>query len=135
MGTRTDCEIADFREEAGITPETGKEEATKLLHAAGVKPATGKRKRLLEQIIEVATGRTECGGTIDCLKMELSGERDGDGYWHGGDPVSASIEDLIRVCQEWLDWEKKVRNARHVLEENENESVRKFIPVDDDLPF
>jgi hypothetical protein len=117
MGTRTDCEIASFREAAGITPETGEEEAIKLLQAAGVKPAPGKKKWLLKRIIE--------GGdfAIACLKSELSGERDGDGLWHGSDPVSASIEDLIRVCQEWLDWENQVRNAQRILKENESEEA------------
>jgi hypothetical protein len=132
MGTRTDCEIAGFREAAGITPETGEEEATKLLQAAGVEPAKGKEKRLLEKIVE------EGQGTIECLKKELSGERDGDGLWHGSYPVSPCIEDLIRVCREWLDWENQVSQARAILKENESEAaygLHAGLLTDDDLPF
>ena len=93
--------------------------------AAGLEPARGKGKRLLEQIV------CECATTSGCLKRELSGERDGDGYWHGSDPVSASIEGLISVCQAWLAREKTVRNAQRVLEENESEEV----DILGDLPF
>jgi hypothetical protein len=94
---------------------------------ASAKPATGKEKRLLERIVG------QCGGTAACLRAELSGERDGDCLWHGSYPVTASIEDLVRVCQEWLDWERQVRNAQRILKENESEEASFYI--DDDVPF
>lgn len=31
---------------------------------------------------------------VKCLKLELSGVRDGDGYWHGTDPIGHLITNL-----------------------------------------
>lgn len=118
MGMQTDYAIAEFRKEAGITSKTSKKKAAKLLKAAGIKPAKGKQKELLEQIIDVAVG--EDNDAIGCVKAELSGERDGDGHWHGSDAVSAAINELRNACQEWIDWEKKVHEAENVLRENED---------------
>lgn len=78
------------------------------------KPAKGKEKMLLEQMISTAAR------TVRCLNEELSGERDGDGTWHGSYPVGPCVNELRAACQEWLDWEKKVDEARHILWENEH---------------
>jgi hypothetical protein len=120
MAMRRDNEVASLRKKAGITEKTSKEEAVKLLQKAGVEPAKGKEKMLLEHIIGVAMGSDDDDGVVPCLQRELSGERDGDGYWGGSYPVSKCISKLEGACRDWLDWEVRVRRARRVLEENEN---------------
>jgi len=34
---------------------------------------------------------------LKCLELEKNGIRDGDGFWHGSDPIDAIISDLVRL--------------------------------------
>ena len=67
MGSRTDANIAAWQEQSGI------------------KPATGKRAELLSKLSNAAFE------TIKLIELERSGIRDGDGYWHGSDPLHAML--------------------------------------------
>ena len=75
MGTLTDANIAAWQEQSGI------------------KPATGKRAELLGKLSQAASE------TIKIIELELSGIRDGDGYWHGSDPMHAMIGELAVLCE------------------------------------
>ena len=43
------------------------------------------------------------------LTLEISGKRDGDGYWHGSDVVSARMQDVQQLIA-------RVREATRVLD-------------------
>ena len=75
MGTRTDASIAAWQEQSGI------------------KPATGKRAELLNKLSQAAFE------AIKIIELELSGVRDGDGYWHGSDAIGYTIDELSRLCR------------------------------------
>ena len=75
MGFRTDARIADWQEKSGI------------------KPPTGKRAELLRKLSSAAFE------TIQIIELELSGVRDGDGYWHGSDAIGYAIDELARLCE------------------------------------
>src|ERR1700739_2345305 len=75
MGVRTDAAIAAFQEEVGI------------------KLPNAKQRALLEELSQA------CFSTIRLIEHELSGIRDGDGYWHGSDPLHATLTDLIGLCE------------------------------------
>ncbi len=70
MGVYRDAAIAGFQEHAGL------------------KPACGQRRELLERMQRVAFD------LIRILELEISGIRDGDGYWGGCNPVSGTVEKL-----------------------------------------
>ena len=72
---RTDARIADWQERSGI------------------KPATGTRAELLRKISNAAFD------TFKLIELELSGIRDGDGYWHGSDAIGYAIDELARLCE------------------------------------
>lgn len=75
MGSRTDANIAAWQEQSGI------------------KPATGKRAELLSRLSNTAFE------AIKLIELELSGIRDGDGFWHGSDPMHATIRELAVLCE------------------------------------
>src|SRR5689334_1301653 len=79
MGSRTDYEIAEGQEKAGI------------------KPATGERARILGELSEAAFE------AIKIIVLERSGIRDGDGYWHGGDVIYGMTSDLTELCRRLMD--------------------------------
>ncbi len=76
MGVYRDAAIAGFQEHAGL------------------KPACGQRRELLERMQRVAFD------LIRILELEISGIRDGDGYWGGSDPVSGTVEKLSTLEHE-----------------------------------
>jgi hypothetical protein len=51
---------------------------------AGIEPATGKRLEALQ------AAQQACLDLIKVLELEISGIRDGDGWWHGGCPVDVA---------------------------------------------
>lgn len=73
MGHRTDARLADFARRTGI------------------QPATGEWAGTLERIQKIAFD------LIRIAELERSGVRDGDGFWHGSDPLFALIEDLAAI--------------------------------------
>jgi hypothetical protein len=70
MGMITDMKIAEWQERAGI------------------KPATGQYAKDLEEMSQAAFE------LIKVIEAERSGIRDGDGYWHGSDVLSHSVDDI-----------------------------------------
>lgn len=70
MGTMTNAAIAKWQEESGI------------------EPARGDRAEMLKRVAELAAE------IIALTALETSGIRDGDGYWHGSDPLDGYIRDL-----------------------------------------
>lgn len=63
MGQRTQATIAAWQQEHGINE------------------ATGARRKALNDLSSLAFE------LIKIVELEKSGIRDGDGYWHGGDPL------------------------------------------------
>jgi len=72
---RTEAAIAAFQEQSGI------------------KPATGEHAELLEEIPQTAFA------LIKIVELQRSGICDGDGYWHGSDPLRGCIVDLSKFSQ------------------------------------
>ena len=70
MGQRTNEEIRVFQERTGINP------------------ATGGRAKKLSRMSKTAHD------LIRVLALEQAGIRDGDGYWHGCDPVYELAQEL-----------------------------------------
>ncbi len=70
MGQFRDFTIASFQEQAGL------------------EPASGQRRELLERMQQVAFD------LIRILELEISGIRDGDGNWGGCDPVFEMVVEL-----------------------------------------
>jgi hypothetical protein len=68
MGAGTDADIAAWQEHAGI------------------EPAKGRRLDLLERMSDTAFE------LIKIVELEKSGIRDGNGCWHGSDPLSVARE-------------------------------------------
>ena len=62
-------------------------------HAAGIEPATGAQLGRLEEMQE------EGVNLIRIIELERSGIRDGDGSWHGSDPLSGVVRRLSEVWQ------------------------------------
>ncbi len=75
MGSITDARIAGWQKEAGI------------------EPAIGERDEALEEISRQAYE------LIRLIELERSGIRDGDGSWHGSDPLDGTINDLAARWQ------------------------------------
>ncbi len=78
MGMVTDARIAAWQEEAGIEPAHGDRGE-----------ALGEISRLAYELIQL-------------VELERSGIRDGDGGWHGSDPLDGTIRDLIAHWQRFL---------------------------------
>ena len=56
--------------------------------AAGIEPATGDR---LERLRETSKAAYDL---IQIIELEISGIRDGDGHWHGSDPLQGKVLEL-----------------------------------------
>jgi hypothetical protein len=74
MGVYTDATIAAWQEQSGI------------------KPASGVYADLLRRISDAAFD------AIKLIELELSGIRDGDGYWHGSDVILYTLDGLAGLC-------------------------------------
>ena len=70
MGVIRDSDIASFQKHAGL------------------EPARGQQCELLRSMQRVAFD------LIKALELEISGIRDGDGYWGGCDPVHETVFEL-----------------------------------------
>jgi hypothetical protein len=77
MGIRTDEAIRDFQRRAGIEPPTKSQSDT------------------LKTISETAHELVET-----CIR-EQTGIRDGDGAWHGSDPVDGLLSKLTYLQRVW----------------------------------
>jgi hypothetical protein len=73
MGAMTDLRTKEWQEKAGI------------------KPATGERLKRWHALQDA------CFETIKVAELEISGIRDGDGFWHGGDVVSHVWQQLVQI--------------------------------------
>ena len=78
MGQITDQIIRDFQERAGI------------------EPATGQCAARLSDMSKLAYD------LIQVIALEQTGIRDGDGQWHGCDPVASIIHELAQLEREDL---------------------------------
>ena len=76
MGQITDLKIRSFQEHAGIEPATGDHRARR-----------DEMSKCAHDLIEV-------------LALEKAGIRDGDGYWHGSDPISGIVLQLSDLERE-----------------------------------
>ncbi len=76
MGVGTNAAIAKWQKETGI------------------EPATGDRAAMLERVAKLAAE------IITLTALESSGIRDGDGYWHGSDPLDGLINNLYEMWSE-----------------------------------
>ena len=74
MGSRTDCEIAAWQENAGLN-----------LPSPTIRELLSKLQDACFEAIKVA-------------ELESSGIRSGDSYWHGSDAVGETLRDLENVC-------------------------------------
>jgi hypothetical protein len=81
MGSRTNYEIAAWQAKAGI------------------KEAVGERRECLEALSNAAFE------LIKIIPLEMSGIRDGNGYWYGGAPVDEAVADLMKLCRRHLEGE------------------------------
>lgn len=81
MGSRTDFAIASFQARTGI------------------KRATPKQAEALNEISRRASE------LISICALEKSGIRDGDGHWHGSDPLRNTIQAIRKlfVSTDWLE--------------------------------
>lgn len=70
MGQVRDSAIASFQEHAGL------------------EPSRGQRLELLERMQQAAFD------LIKIIELEISGIRDGDGYWSCSDPVAGLVAEL-----------------------------------------
>jgi hypothetical protein len=58
---------------------------------AGIKEATGEYGRVLTEMSKAAFE------LIEIIVLEKSGIRDGDGFWHGSDPLSGTLQDIVKL--------------------------------------
>jgi hypothetical protein len=62
---------------------------------SNIKPAIGRKRVLLEQIWNTAEELAKVAG------LEMSGVRDGDGYWHGSDVVGAAMQNIVSLIEQY----------------------------------
>src|SRR5438046_10357875 len=70
MGQITDARIKEFQERAGLSRPTDKDAEV--------------LRRMKQDAFQ----------QIECIVLELSGIRDGDGQWHGNCPIHALVQQL-----------------------------------------
>jgi hypothetical protein len=68
---------------------------------AGIKEATGYYRENLRAMSQAAFE------LIKIIELEISGIRDGDGYWHGSDPQWHTVHDITEAF-------KRATNEREV---------------------
>jgi hypothetical protein len=75
---------------------------------AGIKEATGDRLKRLRQTSKAAYD------LIQIIELEISGIRDGDGYWHGSDPLQGKV---LEISDRWqLSNRAKERDAEEAVD-------------------
>jgi len=75
--------------------------------AAGIEPATGARLGRLEEMQEEAVN------LIRIIELERSGIRDGDGSWHGSDPLGGSV---LRLSEIWENFKRDRKESISTVE-------------------
>jgi hypothetical protein len=78
MGQLTDARIRAWQEESGI------------------RPAEGEYRDALCRMQE------EAFELIKIFELEVSGIRDGDGYWHGSDVIGSTVRGIERLAKRIL---------------------------------
>ena len=73
MGALTDARIKQWQERAGL------------------EPAQGQRLETLRRMGDLAVD------LIRIIELERAGIRDGDGWWHGSDPLDGTIQLLVEA--------------------------------------
>lgn len=129
MGHIVDARLADFARRTGI------------------EPATGEWAETLERIQQIAFD------LIRIVELERSGVRDGDGRWHGCDPLGARLHDLAIISDTIMApyWEKATKLVlaadedrpdwmREYDDDRARQQAHKLMLVaadagDEDLPF
>jgi hypothetical protein len=108
MGQMTDARIAAWQK------------------AAGIKPAMGDHLEKLRDISRLACE------LIQVVELEISGIRDGDGYWHGSDPLQGTV---LKISDRWqLSNRAKERDAK--LTADALQSMPHQRPgLDDEIPW
>ena len=92
MGAVTDARIRDWQIRAGLEPAQGRRAET-----------LARMSRLAYDLIRV-------------VELERSGIRDGDGQWHGCDPIGSIIGDLREVERDDLEAWKAARRTQPITE-------------------
>jgi|SRR6516164_837460 hypothetical protein len=91
MGTRTDCETAEWQENAGLN-----------IPSPTIQELWSKLQDTCFEVIKIA-------------ELEKSGIRDGDSCWHGSDVVGHTLSDLHNVCASlWLAYYKPTEHAEPI---------------------
>ena len=75
--------------------------------AAGIEPATGAQLGRLEEMQE------EGVNLIRIIELERSGIRDGDGSWHGSDPLGGTV---LRLSELWQLFNRDTEEPFSVVE-------------------
>lgn len=76
MGRHTDARLADFQ------------------HRTGIRPATGQHAANLERLQQLAYG------LLRLAELDRCGIRDGDGAWHGCDPIYETVARLAELVSD-----------------------------------
>ena len=75
--------------------------------AAGIEPATGAQLGRLEEMQE------EGVNLIRIIELERSGIRDGDGSWHGTDPLGGVV---LRLSELWQKFKRDRKESISTVE-------------------
>ncbi len=75
--------------------------------AAGIEPATGAQLGRLEEMQE------EGVNLIRIIELERSGIRDGDGSWHGTDPLGGVV---LRLSELWQNFKRDRKESISTVE-------------------
>ena len=89
--------------------------------ASGIEPATGDRRKLLDEMSETAVE------LIKVIERERSGIRGGDGHWHGSDPLDGLVRRIAGLNTE-------ERSTWFRTEDELIDHWRRARP-DDEIPF
>jgi hypothetical protein len=77
MGQITEARIAEWQRRAGIEPAHGE--------------TWDSLQRMSARAVDL----------VKIIELEKSGIRDGDGYWHGCDPIAETMRDLLAAFSAW----------------------------------
>ena len=82
----------------------------------GIKSATGRRAEILQHISE------EAFELIKIVELEISGIRDGDGFWGGSDPLTHFVSGIDSLFDQFRQLDKVYRET-----DLNDESIRKEV--------
>jgi hypothetical protein len=74
----------------------------------GIEPAIGEHLDALDRLQDLALV------LIKCCELEKCGICDGDGCWHGSDPIQGTISDMSVLWQDYLtkSWEDRLAETK-----------------------